>query len=158
MLKRTLGASFAVAAMVLAFAQTPLLAGATQVDIPTPAFVMVNSCNGESISFGAGSLHGVMQVNVQNDIAHLQVHANGNVKGVGSTGASYNFQQNQHIDSNVKIINNTGNATFQLTARLEGQGPSNNVQITLFFHITINANGVVTSMKVDPGTLTCSNG
>lgn len=59
--------------LVLAvFAPTLARAAETQVDIPVAAFVLVNPCNGESISFAADSIHANFHVAVKNDIGHFK--------------------------------------------------------------------------------------
>ena len=132
-------------------------AGATQINIPIPAFDLINDCNGEVIAFDAGSLHVVARVDIKNGIGHLIYHENVNFSGVGSSGAKYNLNAAQNEELNLKLVANTGETTTVINEHLVGQGPSNNLLLHILLHITVNANGDVTVdfFKVSEE---CSNG
>ena len=108
------------------------------------AGVLANPCSGELVDFnieGTFSVRGTMNKNR----ASLNIHQSEKYDGVGQTsGNNYSGhgQANQH--QNIDLVDGYGNANGVLTVIITTSGGGNNYKVRQTFHITVNANGVVT--------------
>jgi hypothetical protein len=111
-------------------------------DVPLVSSI-VNPCNGETVTI-TGNGHEVDRVTVNGNTFHIGTHFDaGGVKGVGqTTGAKYSTNDVFNLDLNLAAgANETVGEDFHLI----GQGQVPNFVLHTLFHITINANGDVTS-------------
>jgi hypothetical protein len=110
--------------------------------------IATNTCGGEDVAFSG---HALIKNQVSIDAAggvHLKQQLTGQgVQGQGlKTGALYQYPLNSNYIFNGKL--DTGGAfegTFTSSAKLIGQGPSNNAVVRLVGHLTLNANGDITA-------------
>jgi hypothetical protein len=120
-------------------------------DIPIKASV-VNPCNGETVVL-TGSGHEVVRLTLNGNTIHAGVHVDvGGVSGVGlTTGAKYSVSDSFNDQFNLfPGETETAGENYHLIAH--GQAP--NFVAHALFHITINANGDVTSF-IDIVTTDC---
>jgi hypothetical protein len=112
----------------------------------------IGPCNGEPID-GSGKVHFKDTATfAQNGSVHLTFHINAKGKGVGQvTGVKYEW--NDAINESPNIAPPFTN-TWTRRFRLIGQGQVPDRFLDGIFHVTVNANGEVTSFK-DEFTDTC---
>jgi hypothetical protein len=122
----------------------PAGAAAQSVIAPFNA-VIVNPCNGESVTL-SGRIHTVVQ-DTQDAAGgtHSVVHVNfQGIGGQGTSGARYRF-----TGLNTQVVTNetlgASVTTTVVSTRLVGQGPVPDQVMHLLVHTTINANGEVTA-------------
>jgi hypothetical protein len=125
--------------------------GAVVTNIVVPiAGTLVNPCNGEPVLF-TGNLHTLFAVTLDpNGGFHLNLHENGQgISGTGVvTGLKYQIPVASHtgfFEGAPLPVVETITETFEMIS----QGNTQNFYLKFLFHITINANGVVTVDKVD---------
>jgi hypothetical protein len=102
---------------------------------------------GELVSF-TGNLHNLFTISSNaNGGFHFKVqNDNQGVSGTGSTtGAKYQAPMVSSFESNLNV---GSQETFVDSINFIGQGPGNNFLLHDNFHMTINANGVVTSFHI----------
>jgi hypothetical protein len=115
--------------------------------------VVHNECNGEVIA-GTGNVHVVYAVTADGSGGF---HVNykfqlSNLKLTGATtGASYVFSDEFHFNDNVTAGVEVSNGE---NANIIGQGQTPNEILHFLLHITVNANGELTSF-VDNFTIQC---
>lgn len=114
--------------------------------------VLLNECTGEPLAF-SGAFHTTFHVT--ENASTLHVHGQGNasaIKAVGQwTGASYVGTQTDHFTVNAargSTVTETG--SFQAI----GRGSVPNLTIKYLFHLTVNADGTLTS-SMDTFSVTC---
>jgi hypothetical protein len=121
---------------------------------PTPFVPCANGGLGEFVSL-SGSFHDKIHVTLDGSGgAHLEVvHNPQGVSGIGlTTGLKYiGAGASPQDESNVTVGEEHTTVT---NMRILGQGPNNNLLIHTDFHITVLANGVVTSFH-DNLSITC---
>jgi hypothetical protein len=103
-----------------------------------------NGGAGEEVAL-SGSLHDLFHVTLDGSGGlHVKTHSNPQgISGIGlTTGAKYQATGVTQEQFNAKIGEQD---TFINNFRLIGQGPGNNFLVHENFHVTVNANGVVTS-------------
>ena len=104
---------------------------------------IVNPCNGEVVNL-SGSAHEVDRVTFNGTTIHIGTHFDaGGVSGVGATtGAKYSVNDTFDVSFNLAAgANESVGEDFHLI----GQGGVPNFVLHTKFHITVNANGQVTS-------------
>lgn len=132
----------AAAFVAAAYAVAPALAGTVSNDIIPIAGVIGDACTGEALSY-SGTAHETFRVTGNANSFHIGLHQNIHVDATGlSSGAKYVGLQNDNLQLNLAA---GANQTEQFRFRLVSQGKAENLWATAKFHITINANGVVTS-------------
>jgi len=101
-----------------------------------------------------GELHALVTQEVDSDGGiHIKTHFQPQgISGVGSvTGVKYQgtgvTQEHFNIHSGLAIED-----TFVNNFRMIGQGPGNNLLVHTTFHVTVNANGVVTADVLNTST------
>ena len=114
-----------------------------QVHSGTVGFSGFNSCNGDVLA-GTGTVHQVIQETVNDNGFHLGEKLQfQNVKLTGTpSGASYVANQTVSLEENV-LPGETITETFSL--KIIGQGQADNLVGHTVFHVTVNANGDITS-------------
>lgn len=153
---------FAVAAMVLSFTPATLFAQATTVStnefVPFAQVTLVPCANGGAgeLVLVEGTLHIQSHTTINKNRASLKVHFQPQgATGVGlTTGDTYHAVGVTQEHDSVPIENGAFNFTFINNFRLIGPGPDNNLQVKQTVHVTINANGDVTS-EVDNTSIEC---
>jgi hypothetical protein len=89
-----------------------------------------------------------MSATIDSSRAHIVGLVNEHLEGNGlTTGARYVADAMAHVDSNADIepVTNTGEATILISARINGQGFIPNTSEQQLVHVTIDANGTITS-------------
>jgi hypothetical protein len=118
----------------------------TQVTIFTlPPFVFDDPCFGEPVLI-SGDIHDLFHVTLTgNGTGHIQIEDNPQgVTGIGTvTGKKWQGTGVTRDDANFSAV--PFNETFVNNFRIIGPGPNNNFVIHDNIHITVNANGTVTS-------------
>lgn len=111
--------------------------------------------NGEVVDLG-GSLHVVFSITANGNNVHINSLANPQgVSGVGeTTGDKYQATGETRSDMNFDVVAFPLNVTFVNNFKIIGQGPNNNFLVHENLHITVNANGALTSF-IDNFSFTC---
>ncbi len=126
----------------------------TNFPITLPVFIpCANGGLGEEVLL-SGNLHDVFHVTSDgNGGFHVKTHDSPQgMSGVGlTTGLKYQATGVTQENFDIKVNQHD---TFVNNFRIIGQGPGNNFDIHNNFHITLNANGVVSSFH-DHFTATC---
>ena len=122
-------------------------------DIPISG-IATNPCNGELVDY-AGFLHQNTSLTLDHSGGtHVDVHQNLN----GATGRRRNDRSDLPVTASVHESFNTsglgGSDTFTLHANTIGQGKVPNFTMDILQHITVNANGDVTTLT-DRTTTAC---
>jgi hypothetical protein len=100
-----------------------------------------------------GDLHVLLSI-TQND-NHLSVKSHSQPQGISGTGLSTGDNyQGTGVTQNHFTTGLGETFTFVNNFRIIGQGPDNNILVHETFHVTINANGVVTA-TVDNFSVDC---
>jgi hypothetical protein len=100
-----------------------------------------------------GDLHVLLSI-TQND-NHLSVKSHSQPQGISGTGLSTGDNyQGTGVTQNHFTTGLGETFTFVNNFRIIGQGPDNNILVHETFHVTINANGVVTA-TVDNFSVEC---
>ncbi len=116
--------------------------------------VLVNPCNGETVTITSGTFQTVEHVTTTvNGGFHVIAEGNAHgVKGVGSSGASYQapggFWVEMNLTPGAQVSTEVG------VFRLIGQGTTPDFRQTGVLHITVDARGNVTA-SIDHATQTC---
>jgi hypothetical protein len=140
--------SFCSAAiLVLGTVGSALAAQVLNEQVPVDGTI-TNDCNGEQVAF-QGFIH--IREAVTTDASggqHISITENGHdITGVGlTTGAKYVIPVALHEDVNVNGNNPENNVTLTETLDVLAQGKVPNFKIKVLQHVTINANGEITSM------------
>jgi hypothetical protein len=125
----------------------------THEDICGP-FNDFNDCTGEVVT--TTGCYGVdVHTVVNGNKASFSLHAQGNLEGSAPSGTEYVVHLNQNQHQNISLVNGQANTTltFSVDFIIKGGGP--NLHLTLFLHITINANGETTVTRAVE-ELTCN--
>ena len=139
----------AVTALVL-IAVTVMAAIVMNVDIPISG-AMLNPCNGETLTY-SGVDHSTARVVFDGAGGfHMTQHDNIHLTATGDQGNSYegNQEDTNEVNGRVGVEN-----TFVLTLSAISKGSAPNYEVHFLLHVTVNANGTVTSF-VDHSTANC---
>ena len=154
-------ALLATGSIVVAACETATVVAPRNVPTTISAAVVENSrnefvffippCNGEAID-GSGIFHTVFSFTVApSGQLSGDFHINAKGMGVGlTTGAKYEW--NDAINDSFHFDTRDGapyTETFTRSFRLIGQGGVPDRRFNVRFHVTVNANGVVTSFKFE---------
>jgi hypothetical protein len=113
-------------------------------------FLQFNPCanggTGENVQV-SGDLHEVYSVTENDNRYVFNYVTNANYKGIGlTTGDKYQSPGGVHIHESYQLPpGQQYEGTFFFHVRMGGQGPGNNLLIHQMGHITINANGEVST-------------
>jgi len=136
----------------------PALAQATKEkvcqDLDLTGLVLSNSCTGCDVTLTSGTATVCQQlVTDSNGGQHLTVHVQAQGQGVDCDGNKYVVVINQQAHQNDNI-GPGANATIKTTIKAIGQGGAPNFNCHLLLHVTVNANGDVTS-EIDKASSDC---
>jgi hypothetical protein len=110
----------------------------------------VTACNGEIVPL-TGEFHIVVRQTLDaSGGSHFGFRLSAHGEGVGTvTGAKYVWNDVFGPNTNISASfpDGSANETFTSSTLLIGQGKVPNLQVKFLAHITINANGEVTSLK-----------
>jgi hypothetical protein len=144
--------SVAVVGMTLALAAGMALAQAT-----TDTFngrspftsEFINPCTGELVLFEGTSHFVFHRTEDAGGGFHFKGHNNNQAKGVSDSGAKYVFHDVGNFQENFRVFSESAdNFTSMGTEQVIRQGSEtaeDDFQLKLLFHVTINANGEITS-------------
>jgi hypothetical protein len=115
---------------------------------------LVNDCTGEEIPL-TGTIHQVISVTeTGTGVFHLVIRSNWHAVGTSpTTGASFVFN-NVEVSIFPDIENSFFEGTDEFTSLFIGKGGAPNAVLRFKYHLTINANGTVTSSFED-FTISC---
>ena len=126
--------------------------------IPFAQLVLVPCANGGAgeLVLVEGTLHIQQHITINNNRASIKIHFQPQgATGVGLvTGDTYHATGVTQEHDSIPILNGAFNFTFVNNFRLIGPGPDNNLQVHQNVHVTIDANGVVTTV-VDNTSIEC---
>lgn len=160
--RRTLGLVLAITLLAFAlagpaFAQA--LAITTNDFVPFAQVNLVPCANGGAgeLVLIQGTLHIQQHITINGNRATIKSHFQ--PQGAGGTGLttgdSYNaVGETQEVDT-LALTAGATEFTFTNNFRLIGQGPGNNLQVHQLVHVTINADGTVTTV-VDNTSVECN--
>ena len=149
-INRVVVCSLAMIAALLLIAVTVMAAIIINVDIPVSGTVF-NPCNGETLTF-TGVDHFTARVVFDSAGGfHLTTHDNIHVTATGDQGNSYEGNQEDTNEVNGRV---GVEQTFVLTFSEISKGSEPNFEVHILEHVTVNANGTVTSF-VDHFTANC---
>jgi hypothetical protein len=117
--------------------------------------VLVNPCNGETVTITSGTFQIVDHVTATSSGA-FHVIAEGNahgVRGIGTSGASYQAPGGFWVEMNAAPGAQVSTEVGVLN--LIGQGTAPDFRSSGVFHVTVDANGNVTA-SIDRQTQTCT--
>ena len=160
--RRTLSLTLAVVLVALSlagpgFAQA--IAITTNDFVPFAQAVFVPCANGGAgeVVLIEGTLHIQQHITINGNRATIKSHFQPQgVEGTGlTTGDKYNaVGVTQEVDT-LALTGGANEFTFINNFRLIGPGPDNNLQVHQTLHVTIDANGVVTTV-VDNTSIDCN--
>jgi len=120
------------------------------------AFPFFNPCTNELVDWSAvirGVIHS--HEDAQGKLHNQYILMLSNAKGVGTSGMNYvatgMFDFVIHSNEN----DDGSTITNQIHQRFISKGSAPDAVLTFFLHTTINANGVITSHKVEPVEIAC---
>ena len=116
----------------------------------------LNPCTTETVSID-GNLHVIVNATLDHSGGiHLGISVNTNdVHGTGDpSGIKYSGHAN--VNGRLNLTSGAQEATLIVNLGLQSQGSASNLKIKLTAHITVNANGNVTSVVFDFTGLECS--
>ena len=159
--RSTLGLVLAITLVALtlagpAFAQA--LAITTNDFVPFAQIAFVPCANGGAgeLVLIQGTLHIQQHITINDNRVNLKIHFQPqDGSGVGlTTGDKYNPNGVTQEQDSLPITNGAAEFTFVNNFRIIGQGPNNNLQVHQNVHVTVNANGTVTTV-VDNTSVDC---
>ena len=160
--RKTLSLTLAITLMALtlagpAFAQA--LAITTNDFVPFAQISLVPCANGGAgeLVLVEGTLHIQQHITINNNRVTIKSHFQ--PQGAGGTGLTTGDSYNatgvtQEVDT-LPLVGGAAEFTFINNFRLIGAGPDNNLQVHQTIHVTINADGTVTSV-VDNTSVECN--
>jgi hypothetical protein len=148
-----------VSSFVLSFkAAPPATTVTTNEFIPFSQATFVPCANGGAgeIVLVSGTLHVLSHTTINGNNASLKTHFQPQgARGIGQvTGDEYNAVGVTQEHDKIPLSGSAGEFTFINNFRLIGPGPNNNLMVHQTIHMTVNANGTVTS-QVDNSTTDC---
>lgn len=135
---------------VTTFTENMIIPISLEVDIPC-----ANGGAGDVVRF-EGELHDLFHVTINQNSAMFKFHDN--PQGLSATGlfSGVKYQATGVTQRQFKISASNGvyEETFINNFRIIGQGPGNNFIVHETYHVTFNANGILTA-EVDNFTVEC---
>ena len=116
----------------------------------------IDLCTGEEVHL-SGDAEVSMFIDFDANLAHIYGHVTEHLKGMGlSTGVSYSASVSADVQSNADLdpVTNTGEAKILVKAAVIAQGNLPNTSESQLVHVTVNADGTVTS-TVNHVNFTC---
>lgn len=151
--RKTITVTLAITLLVLSLAGAAFsqaLAITVNQFVPFAQVVFVPCANGgagENVLI-QGTLHIQQHITINDNRLNFKIHAQPQgVDGVGLvTGDSYQATGVTQEQDSIPLINGAFEFTFVNNFRLIGQGPDNNLQVHQNVHVTIDANGFITTV------------
>jgi len=118
--------------------------------VPFAQLAFVPCANGGAgeIVLIQGTLHIQQHITINGNRASIKIHFQ--PQGAGGTGLTtgdtYNAVGVTQEQDSLPLVGGAAEFTFINNFRIIGQGPDNNLQVHQTVHVTINANGVVTTV------------
>ena len=144
--------------LVAAVSAAPALAITTNDFVPFAQAVLVPCANGGAgeVVLISGTLHIQQHITINDNRANIKSHFQPQgAGGVGlTTGDTYNATGVTQEQDSLPLTNEATEFTFINNFKIIGQGPDNNLLIHQTVHVTVNANGDVTT-TVDNLSVEC---
>lgn len=139
----------AVLALLLLSGARPTIPAALSRETVVVDTIVPDECSGERVHFT-----GVAQISANLTINNNQAHAfalvNIHLTGEGLTsGASYLLNGTATATETVDNFTGTGEVTTLITQPVIGLGNVSDAIAQMHFHVTVNANGIVSAVLVD---------
>ena len=123
-------------------------------EIPS-SFTFFDQCSGEDVAI-SGSVHVVTTSTVTDNTISGTFHSDFKATGVGqASGLPYQEVVVANMSFETSLINGEATRTFVGRINIVAPGAGNNQSSPIFMHTTMDANGNVTSLKVEPPTIVC---
>ena len=137
----------ALLAAALVIINLPLMASPpTTIEIADNS-IYFSPCTGENIQLD-GTVTIKASFSIKNDIMHVSLQIKEKATGIGLvTGNQYRVNGESIEESNLKLVNNTGDENAVLTSNVIGKGDVVNEHLKSTFHVTVNANGTLTVQR-----------
>ena len=122
--------------------------------IPT-AFTFFDLCTGEDVAV-SGSVHVVTTSTITDNTLSGTFHSDFKATGIGqASGLTYQEAVVASMAFQTSVINGEATRTFVGRINIVAPGAQNNQSSPIFMHTTMDANGNVTSLKVEIPTIVC---
>ena len=126
----------------------------SNMEIPS-SFTFFDQCSGEDVAI-SGSVHVVTTSTVTDNTISGTFHSDFKATGVGqASGLPYQEAVVANTSFETSLINGEATRTFVGRISIVAPGAGNNQSSPIFMHTTMDANGNVTSFKVDVPTIIC---
>ena len=150
--------AFILASSVSVVVLAQAIAITTNDFVPFAQAVLVPCANGGAgeVVLISGTLHVQNHITINGNRVNLKIHFQPQgASGEGlTTGDKYNATGVSQEQDSLPITNGAAEFTFINNFRIIGQGPNNNLLVHQTVHVTVNANGVVTT-TVDNTNIEC---
>ena len=138
-----------VLALVLLTAARPTVPAALFHHTVAVDTIVSDPCSGEDVHF-AGDAQVSANLTINNNQAHAFALVNIHLTGKGLTsGADYTLNGTGMATETVDNFTGTGEVTILVTQPVIGLGGVSDAIAQLHFHITVDANGIVTALLFD---------
>lgn len=122
--------------------------------IPT-SFTFFDLCTGEDVAV-SGSVHVVTTSTITDNTLSGTFHSDFKATGIGqASGLTYQEAVVANMAFQTSLINGEAARTFVGRINIVAPGAQNNQSSPIFMHTTMDANGNVTSLKVEVPTIAC---
>jgi hypothetical protein len=144
--------------LAAAVSAAPALAITTNDFVPFAQAVLVPCANGGAgeVVLISGTLHIQQHITINDNRVNIKSHFQ--PQGAGgeglTTGDQYNATGVTQEQDSLPLTNGAAEFTFINNFKIIGQGPDNNLLVHQTVHVTVDANGVVTS-TVDNTSVEC---
>jgi hypothetical protein len=123
-------------------------------EIPS-SFTFFDQCSGEDVAV-AGTVHVVTTSTMTDNTLSGTFHSNFKATGIGQvSGLAYQEAVVANSSFKTSLINGGATSTFVGQITIVAPGARNNQVSPIFMHTTMNADGEVTSLKVETPTVAC---
>jgi hypothetical protein len=153
---KSLRALFVVFAALLSLAVVNAGQGALTMNAQLPvSFTFFDQCTGENVAV-SGTVHIVSTSTATDSKLSGTFHSNLQATGIGQTsGLAYQESVVANSRFETSLINGQAMQTFVGRITIVAPGAQNNQTSPIIMHTTMNANGEVTSLKVEAPTVVC---
>jgi hypothetical protein len=148
---RTIIVATVLSLVVVASSQGALT---SNTQIPS-SFTFFDQCSGEDVAV-SGSVHLVTTSTITDNTLSGTFHSDFKATGIGQiSGLAYQEEVVANTAFETSLINGEATRTFVGRIKIVAPGAENNQFSPIFMHTTMDANGNVTSLKVEPPTIVC---
>ena len=139
----------------LVAASTGVAALTTNTSIPS-SFTFFDQCSGENVAV-SGDVHLVSTATVTANTISGTFHSDFHAVGLGqASGLAYEENVVANSSFQTSLINGEATQTFVGRINVVAPGGGNNQSSPIFMHTTMNADGDITSLKVEAPTVICT--